>query len=129
MRVRSQAINDLSSEHVRSLLDYNQTTGEFRWLARSSEYFKNPKAFRSWNARYAGMIAGSIDSKGYCVIGIYRRHYLAHRLARLITTGSWPKDEIDHENRITADNRLCNLRDSSKSQNLCNSKRRSDNTT
>jgi HNH endonuclease len=39
--------------------------------------------------------------------------YKAHRLAWLITRGSWPIDQLDHINGIRDDNRLANLREAS----------------
>lgn len=42
-------------------------------------------------------------------------------------TGEWPSNDIDHINRDTTDDRWCNLRSTTKSQNLANSKLRDDN--
>jgi hypothetical protein len=39
-----------------------------------------------------------------------------------MTFGRWPEEHIDHRNRDTADNRLANLRECSRSQNMGNSK-------
>jgi hypothetical protein len=36
-------------------------------------------------------------------------------------TGEWPKDQIDHKNGNRSDNRFCNLREATRSQNLANS--------
>ena len=62
----------------------------------------------------AGTIATHRNNIGYLVIRFRRNGhpvtYLAHRVAYLLGTGIDPKDkEIDHLNRITTDNRLCNL--------------------
>lgn len=46
----------------------------------------------------------------------------------ILGTGS-PSEMIDHANRNGLDNRRCNLRRCTRSQNLFNSKRRSDNST
>lgn len=43
-------------------------------------------------------------------------------------TGEWPPDEIDHINGVRDDNRWVNLRIATRGQNLCNARRRSDNT-
>jgi hypothetical protein len=42
-------------------------------------------------------------------------------------TGEWPKGDIDHINRVKSDNRLCNLREATRSQNNANSNLRKDN--
>ena len=47
---------------------------------------------------------------------------LAHRVAWVMTHGEWPKEMIDHINGDRSDNRLCNLRQATRSQNLINSK-------
>ena len=49
------------------------------------------------------------------------------RLAWLYMNGEHPKALIDHMNRITSDNRYCNLREVTQSQNLLNSKIRTNN--
>lgn len=46
--------------------------------------------------------------------------YYSSRLAWLYMTGSWPKDQIDHINRIKDDDRWENLREANQSQNSYN---------
>jgi hypothetical protein len=48
------------------------------------------------------------------------KSYLAHRLAWLYVTGSWPVLEIDHKNRVRNDNRFGNLRPATHMQNCTN---------
>lgn len=57
---------------------------------------------------------------GYIFIGIDNERYYGHRLAWLYMHGEWPEDQIDHANGDRADNRICNLRLASSSQNKCN---------
>jgi hypothetical protein len=68
-----------------------------------------------------GSIAGHVGADGYRTIMIDGKAYKAQRLAWLLHTGSWPKDQIDHANRIKDDNRFVNLREATKSQNQINS--------
>lgn len=68
-----------------------------------------------------GSIAGHVGADGYRTIMIDGKAYKAQRLAWLLYTGSWPKDQIDHANRIKDDNRFVNLREATKSQNQINS--------
>jgi hypothetical protein len=100
---------------LREVLDYNAETGVFLWKVATS----------SRNA--VGSPAGAINNVGYRVICVDGKNYLAHRLAWLYVHGVWPEHEIDHINRDRADNRLINLRQATKSQNMVNGNTRSDN--
>lgn len=110
-----------------SRVTYNPDTGAFVWLARP--VVGQPS--KTWNTKYAGRTAGSLDSHGYNRIGItingISRSILAHRLAWTITHGRPPDGEIDHINRIKTDNRIVNLRDVSRSTNARNATMRKDN--
>lgn len=68
----------------------------------------------------AGRITGNRNTGGHIGFAIDRRMYLAHRLAWLYVHGSWPEGQIDHINGIRTDNRICNLRDVSRSINAQN---------
>lgn len=97
-------------EDLKTVLDYEPATGVFRWLV--------PRGRVS-----AGASAGTLRGDGYRAIRINRVTHLAHRLAWLMTTGLWPKGEIDHINGVRADNRWLNLRDVSRDVNQQNQKR------
>jgi len=56
----------------------------------------------------------------YVVIRINKKNYNAHRVAWLLMTGEWPKDQIDHINRKRNDNRFTNLRECTPMQNSRN---------
>jgi len=72
--------------------------------------------------------SGKISSGGYIQIDVMGKKVMAHRLAWFLHHGRWPARLIDHINRDTSDNRLCNLREASPSENQANSKTRIDNT-
>jgi hypothetical protein len=75
-----------------------------------------------------GDVAGFIRSDGYRRITIFGKKYLAHRLIWIYVYGYYPHKFIDHINRIKDDNRICNLREATNSQNKCNTDKQSNNT-
>jgi hypothetical protein len=109
-----------SRELVRQLLDYNAATGDFTWLPRGPEMFSHIKAFRIWNARYSGKLAGHITENGYLIVRLYPTVFMAHRLAWLLVYGE-PVPEIDHIDRDRSNNRIANLRAATRGQNRANS--------
>lgn len=106
------------ADRMKELLDYNPTTGEFRW-----------KVSRGGTAK-AGSIAGSFRKDGYCAIKIDGRDFKAHRLAWLYMKGEWPMAEIDHIEQVAGqhfDNRFENLREASASENSRNQRMQANN--
>jgi hypothetical protein len=115
-------INDLTAEYVRSILEYNPETGEFRWKWREG-------VSKRINARYAGTVAGDVTSDGYLRIGINASRYQAHRIAWLIVYGGWPPEQIDHIDCDRLNNRIANLRLATCQENMRNAGLRKTNTT
>lgn len=72
-------------------------------------------------------VAGT-NVHGYVRLMVGGKVYAAHRLAWLMVYGKWPDDQIDHINLVRNDNRICNLRESSQSENQWNTRLRADNT-
>ena len=99
--------NDLTAADVWSLFDYNPETGEFRYKIR-----KGGRAS-------VGKLAGHFDGR-YFRIEINGRTYQASRIAWLWYTGEWPKEEIDHKDGNTCNNRFLNLRPASRADNCQN---------
>jgi len=85
---------------------YDETTGIF---TRTKDKGRGKKGHR----------AGTIHSKGYEVIRLDDKLYKSHRLAWLYVYGNWP-NQIDHINGDRKDNRICNLRLTSDSENMQN---------
>jgi hypothetical protein len=102
------SMEHISQSQLKSALSYDANTGVFTWLKPTSNRVK------------AGAPAGALQNHGYVVVGFGGNHYLAHRLAWLYSYGTWPKGEVDHINRNRQDNRLANLRDTTRSENALN---------
>lgn len=97
-------------------LTYDPETGIFTRNPRAG----NSRFVRTWNTRYANQIANHVRPDGYVDITIDYYSYQAHRLAFFYVHGKWPRDHIDHIDRDKRNNRLTNLREATRSQNLCN---------
>jgi hypothetical protein len=100
-------------ELVHQLLDYDPVTGVFRWRKRA----KTGTTADGWNAKFAGEIAGRIDTNGYISISILNTRYRAHRLAWLYVYGEPVPNLIDHEDTNRQHNWIRNLRVATKVEN------------
>lgn len=102
----SQEMNVLRPADVRRIFHYDPVTGIFKW--------REPGKGRRTD--------GSIGRVrfGYLQISVDYKRYAAHRLAWAYVYGRWPKDELDHKNRDRLDNRIANLREASRLQNIAN---------
>lgn len=106
----------LTQAELQQYLHYNPETGLFTWIKKKAAWQK------------AGSPAGSVHHEGYVVIGFNNKTYPAHRLAWLFIYGKFPKNEIDHINRIRTDNRIKNLRTVTTQQNQFNITKRNNTT-
>jgi hypothetical protein len=98
----------LTQEALHSLFRYDSRTGHFYRL-------------RATGGTRVGEQAGRKTADRYRRISINGRSYLASRLAWFYIYGGWPKNEIDHINHDTSDDRIDNLREATRSQNCFNS--------
>ncbi len=97
-------------------ISYNPETGEFhRLVARP-------------HAPIGSRADAKLDTHGYRMVRVGGKEYRAHRLAWFMTHGAWPPADLDHINHIRSDNRLSNLREATRSENLGNSRMASNNT-
>lgn len=96
----------LTQHHLKSLLDYNPETGEFRSLVSRGLAVK-------------GEVAGSITKNGYVEIGVAGEKYFAHGLAFLWMTGEYVIG-VDHKDRCATNNAWSNLRKADQRQNNWN---------
>jgi hypothetical protein len=97
---------DLTQARLRELLTFDPASGEFRWLPRPITKYQD----KSWNARYAGTVAGSSSGTGHRLIGVDGGRYCAHRLAWLWLYGEWPTRDLDHADVTPNNNCIENLR-------------------
>jgi len=87
----------LTQELLKKELHYDKTTGIFTWLHTKSGVTRKDR------------LAGS-PSKTHISITVYRKRYLAHRLAWLYTYGTFPDGQIDHIDGNGNNNSISNLR-------------------
>lgn len=95
-------------ETLKSLLNYDKSTGVFTWKVGVGRCKRGDQA-------------GSAHGKGYIRIQVLGNNILAHRLAWMFVYGDFPSDQIDHINGIKSDNRILNLRNvtaTTNSQNM-----------
>lgn len=107
--------SELTQDVLKQYLHYDKDTGIFTRLIRTSCSVK------------IGDVAGCVDC-GYIRLTLLGKKYHAHRLAWLYMTGKWPKQEIDHINGVRSDNKICNLREATHSENMKNYAKKSTNT-
>ncbi|KPG72888.1 HNH endonuclease signature motif containing protein [Pseudomonas libanensis] len=98
-------MSDLTKDQALEALNYDPETGIFTRKIKTCGRVK------------IGQVAGFVRSDGYRMIRVRVKQYLAHRLAWLMVTGSFPENQIDHINGIRGDNRWCNLRAVTKQEN------------
>jgi hypothetical protein len=117
------AAKELPAQDVlRQLLDYNPETGALTWKARDLATFKDVRSGRNWNTKYAGQPAlAAFNSFGYRHGQLMGAHVRAHRVIWKIMTGE-DANTVDHINGEPSDNRWCNLRNVSLSENMKNAR-------
>lgn len=59
---------------------------------------------------------------GYRTIGVHRREHYLHRIAIFLSTGAWPRGDVDHIDHDKSNNRIKNLRNVDATSNMRNTK-------
>lgn len=129
------AFHDLPfPEQLRQLIDYDPATGSLTWRERTPEMFSDtPVKGRyirraeatctAWNTRCVGKPAfRQWGQRAHLQGKVFNRGMFAHRVAWAIFHGQEPTGQIDHINGDPADNRIVNLRDVGRIDNMRNVK-------
>ena len=102
---------ELRYEEVARLFTYDREAGILYWRNKNG------------NNTRRNYVAGSLkgDKNGYQRVGIKGKIYKEHRIIMMLCFGHIPENaEIDHINHVRNDNRLCNLRFVTMSENMRN---------
>lgn len=105
---------ELTVERLRSIVDYDKSTGEFKAKKRRGKVTVDVAL---------GCITEQQPGYFINIIGIDGKIYRAHQLAWLYVYGVWPEKDIDHKDCDSLNNSIENLRLATKSQNNGNSRR------
>lgn len=100
-------MNHLTQTHLQTLLSYDPDTGHFTRL-------------KTQGGGKAGTRAGYTHHTGYRYVRVDGVTVVEHRLAWFYTHGVWPKNDLDHINRVRHDNRIVNLRETTRAENCQN---------
>lgn len=98
----------ITQSQLKKMLRYDPKTGLFTWIIKAANCIK------------VGDIAGHQEKNGYHVNVLRNKKYLSHRLVWLYVNGYLPENEIDHINRDKSDNRISNLRETTRQCNMRN---------
>ena len=102
---------EIRYEEVAKLFTYDRETGVLYWRIRDRNTIRHKYV--------AGSIKGAKD--GYRRVRVNGQSYKEHRIIMVLCFGHIPENaEIDHINHVRDDNRLCNLRFVTRSENRKN---------
>lgn len=108
----------IEAAELTNLFDVDFHAGTLTWK-NVSKYHKEK------NGCPAGTPRKNRNDKVYWVITIRKHAYKRSRIIFAMAHGRWPKDNIDHINGNSTDDRLVNIREATATQNAWNHKTRS----
>ena len=117
---------DITAAFLREILDYDKDTGILTWKERKigSPHWKD-KDIKAFNTKWAGKEAGRLVKYNRAVscrreVTIFGYKFRSYRLIWRMVTGEWPKDQIDHIDQDSTNDRWDNLREATDGQNMKN---------
>lgn len=117
---------DKYERFITECLCYDPKTGSIFRINASRVFFETTRSWKLYNTRFSGKYAGynisTNNGKKYRYLKVLGKSFLFHRVAFFIAEKRWPDNEIDHINGDGTDNRRCNLREVTHSQNGKNQK-------
>ena len=114
--IKYDARGRITLDYLKKILCYDPLTGNWFWIFCESSHVED------------GSKAGCLIGDGYISIFIQNKAYKAHVLAWFYMTGEWPKIDVDHKDLIRTNNKWLNLRLATRSQNVANRLKQSNNT-
>ena len=120
-----------SLTYLHECFDYDPGTGVLTWKIRPQGHFLTVPVGKTWNTRFAGKPAGTLNNTGYLRVHVSGCRHLAHRIAYAMHHGielTDLPDEIDHSDTDPSNNRADNLRPATHMQNQSNRHKPSNNT-
>lgn len=110
-----------TQEYIRSIINYDPLTGKAHWKRRSDDKLAGNalRGVRMFNTRNAGNEIKTVDGRGYIVTSIANHKIALHRVLFVYMEGLEP-DVCDHINGVITDNRWCNIRAVTASENKQN---------
>lgn len=99
-------MSPITQEYLHQVFDYH-ADGHLIWK-------------RKYRGIKVGQKAGHTDKLGYYTIRLDKVLYKGHRLIWFWHHGAWPTDELDHADNNPSNNRIENLRNATKQQNMRN---------
>lgn len=117
-----------TQEYLKECFDYDPETGILYWKERPINHFKNIRAQRSTNTRFAGKKAlNAPDSCGYLRGILDGKQIRAHRVIWKLWYGTEP-NFICHEKGNITDNRIDKLSSDTHAKNMLDKKLQTNNT-
>jgi hypothetical protein len=112
----------LTLDHIFNIFNFDSNTGKFYWK-NPPKYHPDLKGLEAGVPRDS-TYKGKKRNKLYWVLKINGTAYKRGRLVFFVLNGRWPDPCIDHINGDSLDDRPCNLREVTVTQNAWNHKRR-----
>lgn len=102
-------MDKISHKEAHETFFYDPHTGILTW-----------RKTKKGRAAKVGRVAGSLHRNGYIILRIRKQVYPATHMIWFLWHGRWPTCQIDHINRNPTDNRLVNLREANRSEQMQN---------